>query len=141
MKVKIGSVIFCLLFVYVMCAMAAPATEEVVLDPELTAIDVLKHKHKATKLEKKASREDRQFAYEYPSYAYDFYNYPAPYYNQYTYYPSYQQPQAYYPYPQPPPPAPTKTPSRTTPHRRGYRPIDRIEATSQKYTVWDLARK
>lgn len=146
----ISSIIFCVLFMFVVCSMAAPINEEIVLDPDLTPLDILKHKHRATKLEKAAlssARKDRQFGYPYPSYPYDYYSYPVSYYNQYPYDTSYEQPQTYYPYPPPAPQVPVAplyalTHSHTRqPPRRVYRPNQRAEATSQKYSVWDLARK
>lgn len=138
----ISSIVFCVLFMFVVCSMAAPISEEVVLDPDLTPLDILKHTHKATKLEKTAlsfARKDRQFGYPYPSYPYDYYNYPVSYYNQYPYDTSYGRPQAYYPYPSPQ--APVAPGYASNPPRRVYRPNERVEATSQKYSVWDLARK
>lgn len=146
----IGSMIFCVFFMCVVCSIAAPITENIVLDPNLSPIDILKHKHKSTRSEKLAklsARQDRQgFAYSYPSYPYDYYSYSSPYYNENSFYPNYERPQVYYPYSPPAAPAPlpvyAPTHSHTTkPNRRGYRPSDRIEATSQKYTIWDLARK
>lgn len=86
----------------------------------------------------------------YPSYTYDYFNVPSSYYNSYpayNYYPS-QQPQViYYTYPLPasptsqqqPPTSQQQPPKRKKTYRR--RNGQRIEATSQKYTVWDLARK
>lgn len=144
-----GSVIFHVLFMFAVYSMAAPAPieEDIVLDPDLTAIDILSHDLNSKKLEelvKSPTRQDRQFAYQHPSNSIqnDYYGFPVSYYNGYPYYPSYQHPQTYYPYYPPAPSAPVYGPTYTKePNRRGYRPGDRIEATSQKYTVWDLARK
>lgn len=146
------SVIFYVLCMFVVYSMAAPAPieQKIVLDPDLTAIDILSHDLNSKKLDellKSPTRQDRQFAYHHPSNSiqYDYYGFPGSYYNGYPYYPSYQHPQTYYPYYPPAPPAsyaPLYGPTYTKqPNRRGYRPSDRIEATSQKYTVWDLARK
>lgn len=154
MEIKMvnSMIIVYVMFVLFVCSMAAPAPieQKVVLDPDLTAIDILNHDVESKKLEelvKSPTRQDRQFGYEYPSNSieYGYYGLPVSYYNSYPYYPSYQHPQTYYPYHPPAPPAlpaPVYAPIYTKyPIRREYRPNNRIEATSQKYTVWDLARK
>lgn len=78
--------------------------------------------------------------HSYPQQSYpqqSYYSQPSPVY----YYPSYGfAPPA--PVAEPQPiyiPAPAAQSQKT--RRRKYRPENRIEATSQKYTIWDLARK
>lgn len=101
---------------------------------------------------KKARREGRQgYSPYYGVASYDYHPVPD--------YPVYYASDFYQPaFPVPPPPPPHR-PSyyggvqnnlqagyshdyrKTHQKRRRFRPNDRIEATSQKYTVWDLSRK
>lgn len=83
------------------------------------------------------SRQGRQnYFYDYPfSYA-DYYNKPVPAYPDY--YNSYYDPSYYAPAPVPQPNRrPSGYPSKKTQRRKG----SPFEPTTQKYTVWDLARK
>lgn len=91
-------------------------------------------------LSKIPQRKGRQnYFYDYPfSFPYDFFKSPSypdyfnPYYDPSSYYSSYQSNQKQYPYPYGPYPSKKKTR-----RRKG----NSFEPTTQKYTVWDLARK
>lgn len=135
---------FCVFVAVIVCAIGSPLPEEKEIPSDLNPID-------SQEVESKSSGRQERHGFAYLD---GYYNYPNAYYNSYPSDLQYNyHPQQYYPHPAYYP-APASYPNYASSnniepahsldyqkaHRRRYRP-NRFEATSQKYTIWDLARK